>query len=212
MSVVRTVITTVLLCIAVAGVHAQSLNKKLSDRYYKTKYDTNYVVRPDERWLLKPSLNQTGTSIHAKGTVKDVWSKYNLRTKFQTTLSMEVDYCDIAVAFSINPAKMKGNYDDYEFNFEYHGNMISFDLDYQSATSLTGDINFGNIDHLDEDALTMKTFNLAAYYVFNHRHFSFPAAFYQNYIQKRSGGSWLLGLNFQSGSVRTTYELKERNP
>ena len=212
MSVVRTVITTVLLCIAVAGVHAQSLNKKLSDRYYKTKYDTNYVVRPAERWLLKPSLNQTGTSIHAKGTVKDVWSKYDLRTKYQTTLSMEVDYCDIAVAFSINPAKMKGNYDDYEFNFEYHGNMISFDLDYQSATSLTGDINFGNIDHLDEDALTMKTFNLAAYYVFNHRHFSFPAAFYQNYIQKRSAGSWLLGLNFQSGSVRTTYELKERNP
>lgn len=92
---------------------------------------------------------------------------------------------------------MKGNYDDYEFNFEYHGNMISFDLDYQSATSLTGDINFGNIDHLDEDALTMKTFNLVAYYVFNHRHFSFPAAFYQNYIQKRSAGSWLLGLNFK---------------
>ena len=159
MSVVRTVITTVLLCIAVAGVHAQSLNKKLSDRYYKTKYDTNYVVRPAERWLLKPSLNQTGTSIHAKGTVKDVWSKYDLRTKYQTTLSMEVDYCDIAVAFSINPAKMKGNYDDYEFNFEYHGNMISFDLDYQSATSLTGDN--------------------------------------QNYIQKRSAGSWLLGLNFK---------------
>jgi hypothetical protein len=120
------------------------------------------VVRPAERWLQKPSLNQTGTSIHAKGTVKDVWSKYDLRTKYQTTLSMEVDYCDIAVAFSINPAKMKGNYDDYEFNFEYHGNMISFDLDYQSATSLTGDINFGNINHLDEDALTMTTFNLAA--------------------------------------------------
>lgn len=90
MSVVRTVITTVLLCIAVAGVYAQSLNKKLSDRYYKTKYDTNYVVRPAERWLQKPSLNQTGTSIHAKGTVKDVWSKYDLRTKYQTTLSMEV--------------------------------------------------------------------------------------------------------------------------
>ena len=165
MSVVRTVITTVLLCIAVAGVHAQSLNKKLSDRYYKTKYDTNYVVRPAERWLLKPSLNQTGTSIHAKGTVKDVWSKYDLRTKYQTTLSMEVDYCDIAVAFSINPAKMKGNYDDYEFNFEYHGNMISFDLDYQSATSLTGDINFGNIDHLDEDALTMKTLSGSLLYL-----------------------------------------------
>ena len=146
----------------------KKLDDKLSKRYYKSSYDTTYVVRPQEKWLLKPSVNQTGTSIHAKGTVNDVWSKYDLKTKYQTTLSMEVDYCDIALALSINPAKMAGKYDDYEFTFEYHGNQVSFDLDYQRATSLTGDINLGDIDHMDEDALNMKVFNLAAYYTFNH--------------------------------------------
>ena len=190
----------------------KKLDSKLSERYYKSSYDSTYVVRPKEKWLLKPSVNQTGTSIHAKGTVNDVWSRYDLRTKYQTTISMEVDYCDIALALSLNPAKMRGTYDDYEFTFEYHSNMISFDLDYQRASSLTGDIHFANIDYLDEDGLNMKIFNLTAYYTFNHRRFSFPAAFYQNYHQLRSAGSWLAGLNFQSGSIRTTEELKARTP
>ena len=190
----------------------KKLDEKLSLRYYKSSYDSCYVVRPREKWLFKPTVNQTGTSIHAKGTVNNVWSKYDLHTKYQTTISMEVDYCDIALALSLNPAKMSGNYDDYEFTFEYHGNQFSFDLDYQRATSLTGDINFGNIDYLDEDALNMKVFNLTAYYTFNHKRFSFPAAFYQNYIQLRSAGSWLAGVNFQSGSIRTTSELKARSP
>lgn len=189
----------------------KKLDNKLSKGYYKSSYDSAYVVRPQEKWLLKPSVNQTGTSIHAKGTVNDVWSKYDLKTKYQTTLSMEVDYCDIALALSINPAKITGDYNDYEFTFEYHGKKFSFDLDYQRATSLTGDINFGNIDHLDEDALNMKVFNLAAYYTFNHKRFSFPAAFYQNYIQLHSAGSWLAGVSFQSGSISTTEELKARN-
>ena len=188
------------------------LNDKLAKRYFKSKYDTNYVVRPAERWLLKPSFNVSGSNIHAKGTVKGVWSKYDLHTSLNTNISMEVDYCDIAVALSLNPAKLNGSYNDYEFNFEYHGNMLSFDLNYQRSTSLKGDINYKNIDHMDEDALNMKVFTLTAYYTFNHRRFSFPAAFYQNYIQRRSAGSWLAGLTFQSGCIKTTDELKRRNP
>ena len=185
---------------------------KLTKNYFKVKYDTNYVIRPKERWLMKLSGNQSGTTIHAKGTVKDVWSKYDLHTSRNTTVSLEVDFCDIALTLSLNPAKWSGSYKDYEFNFEYHGNRISFDLDYQRGTSLTGDINFGNIDRLNEDALDMKVFTLTAYYTFSHSRFSFPAAFYQNYMQKRSAGSWLAGMTFQSGSIRTTGELKERNP
>ena len=29
------------------------LNKKLSNNYFRSKYDTNYVVRPKEKWLLR---------------------------------------------------------------------------------------------------------------------------------------------------------------
>ncbi|MBR4387897.1 MAG: DUF4421 family protein [Prevotella sp.] len=188
------------------------LMTKLSDRYFKTKYDTNYVARPKEKWLFRFMANQTGNYIHAKGTVNDVYSKYNLHTKINTTLSLEVNYCDIAASLSINPSKISGDYNDYEFNFEYHGQKLSFDINYLRATSLSGDIKLGNIDHLDEEGLRMNEVNITGYYTFNHRRFSFPAALYQNYYQRCTAGSWLAGISFQAGSIKTTDKLKERSP
>ena len=188
------------------------INNKLSKKYFTTKYDTNYVARPKEKWLLRLLGNQTGNYIHAKGTVHDVYSKYDLHTKTNYTMGLEVNYCDIAATFSINPAKIGGDYNDYEFNFEYHGQKISFDINYLRATSLTGDIKLGNMDHLDEEGLRMNVVNASAYYIFNHRKFSYPAALFQNYYQLRSAGSWLAGLSVQTGSIKTTDELKARSP
>ena len=193
------------------GVGKRLINK-LSNKYYSTKYDTNYVARPKEKWLFRLLGNQTGNYIHAKGTVHDVYSEYDLHTKTNYTMGLEVNYCDIAATFSINPAKIGGDYNDYEFNFEYHGQEISFDINYLRATSLKGDIKLGNIDHLDEEGLRMNVVNASAYYVFNHRKFSYPAALFQNYYQLRSAGSWLAGISVQSGSIKTTDELKERSP
>ena len=193
------------------GVGKRLINK-LSNKYYSTKYDTNYVARPKEKWLFRLLGNQTGNYIHAKGTVHDVYSEYDLHTKTNYTMGLEVNYCDIAATFSINPAKIGGDYNDYEFNFEYHVQEISFDINYLRATSLKGDIKLGNIDHLDEEGLRMNVVNASAYYVFNHRKFSYPAALFQNYYQLRSAGSWLAGISVQSGSIKTTDELKARSP
>lgn len=188
------------------------LNTKLTKSYYKIKNDTNYVVRPKEKWMLRLLGNYAGNYIHAKGTVKNVYSKYDLHTHRNMSIGIEVNYCDLAVALSLNPDKMKGNYDDYELNLEYHGNMISADFNYLRSTSLTGDMRLGDIDHMNENALRMNIVNASAYYIFNHRKFSYPAALYQNYYQVRSAGSWLAGISYQSGSIKTTEELKARNP
>jgi hypothetical protein len=45
---------------------------------------------------------------------------------------------------------------------------------------------------LPDGLLSVKTLNLNAFYVFNSRRFSYPAAFSQSYIQRRSAGSFLL--------------------
>ncbi len=229
---IKTILSLILFCVVTVETDAQSvstdsvisdtivkkeslgkrLNQKLSNSYFKSKYDTNYVVRPKEKWLLRLLGNYAGNYIHAKGTVNGVYSKYDLHTKKNTTIGLEVNYCDLAVSLMLNPAKMRGDYDDYEFNFEYHGNQISFDINYLRSTSLTGDMKLGNIDHLDENGLRMNVVNVAAYYTFSHRRFSFPAALYQNYYQRRSAGSWLAGASFQGGSIKTTDELKERSP
>ena len=50
---------------------------------------------------------------------------------------------------------------------------------------------------LPEDMLSVKTLNLNAFYIFNSKRFSYPAAFSQSYIQRKSAGSFLVALSGQ---------------
>jgi len=196
--------------------HLDEIPKMLDDRlienYYKTRYDTNYVDRPHQKWLFRLLLNHTTHNIRANGTVNNILTDYDLHTKGNTTISLEVNYCDVSVSLSVNPSKLSGSHDDYEFNFEYHGRRFSFDLNYLRSTTLAGDLTVGDANYLGDDGLRMNIFNLTGYYIFNHRQFSFPAALYQNYYQRCSAGSFLVGIDFQAGGVTTTDRLKQRNP
>lgn len=186
----------------------------LSSRYYKTPYDTNYVVRPEGTVTLKLRLNQTGNDFHAKGTVNGIYSKADLSTSHKTTISIAASYRGLSAAVALNPAKMSGTYKDYEFNLNYYSSRISLDFSYQRSESLTGDVNREDRGEqpMESGDLTLKVVNFAGYYAFNHRHFSYPAAFNQSYIQRRSAGSWLAGISYQGGIIETRDELKARNP
>ena len=218
----RFTIVVILLFGIVLDNAAQKLNQQqrrermdsvLAVRYYKTPYDTNYVVRPEGRLTLKVRMNQTGNTFHAKGTVNGLYSKADLSTSHKTTFSVAAIYRGIGVGVAVNPAKWKGIYKDYEFNLNYYSTRLSLDFSYQRSESLAGDIigDRGEQQLLTED-LTQKVLNMVGYYAFNHRRFSFPAAFTQSYIQRRSAGSWLAGISYQGGSIQTTNKLKERNP
>jgi hypothetical protein len=215
-------IVTVLAGFALSDANAQKLNQQqrrerldsiLAARYYRTPYDTNYVVRPEGKLTLKVRMNQTGNTFHAKGTVNDIQSKADLSTSHKTTFSLGAIYRGIGVAVAINPAKWKGIYKDYEFNLNYYSSRLSLDFSYQRSESLAGDITRDdNLSQLESGDLTLKVVNLAGYYTFNHRRFSFPAAFTQSYIQRHSAGSWLAGISYQGGSIKTTDELKAKDP
>ncbi len=189
------------------------LDSALTARYYRTPYDTNFVIRPEGKLTLKLRLNQTGNDFHAKGTVNDVYSEADLKTSHKTTMSIGASYRGISAAVAINPAKMKGLYKDYEFNLNYYSSRLSLDFSYQRSETLAGDFTGDKGDlRLESGEALLKVLNIAGYYTFNHRRFSYPAAFTQSYIQRRSAGSWLAGISYQGGSIKTTDDLKARNP
>jgi len=202
--------------VAQALTHAERrarVDSVLAARYYHTPYDTNYVIRPEGKLTLKLRLNQTGNDFHAKGTVNDIYSKADLKTSHKTTMSIGASYRGISAAVAINPAKIKGVYKDYEFNLNYYSSRLSLDLSYQRSETLAGDIvGDRGEQHLQSDDVTLKVLNIAGYYTFNHRRFSYPAAFTQSYVQRRSAGSWLAGISYQGGSIKTTDNLKARSP
>lgn len=146
------------------------IDSVLTERYYKTPYDTNFVVRPEGRLTLKLRLNQSGDDFHAKGDKDGISYKADLHTTHKTTVSIGGSYRGISAALAINPAKLKGAYDDYEFNLSYFSSRLSVDGSYHRSTTLSGDLERGDYSgHLAQDGVMLKMANLAGYYVFNHR-------------------------------------------
>ena len=217
----KTVYLTIAAALMCGAVHAQTLSQAerrarmdsvLAARYYKTPYDSDFVVRPEGRLTLKVRMNQTGNDFHARGTVNGIYSKADLKTSHKTTFSIAGIYRGIGVGMAINPYKWSGAYKDYEFNLNYYSSRLSLDLSYQRSESLAGDIVGDRGDQrLEAGDITLKVLNLAGYYTFNHRRFSYPAAFTQSYIQRRSAGSWLAGVSYQGGSIETTAALTARS-
>ena len=191
----------------------ERVDSALTARYYRTPYDTNYVVRPEGKLTLKARFNQTGNDFHAEGTENGANYKSDLKTSHKTTFSLGATYRGLGGALAINPAKWSGVYKDYELNLNYFSSRLSLDFSYQRSESLSGDIEGEDgVARLESGDVSMYMLNVAGYYVFNHRRFSFPAAFTQSYIQRRSAGSWLAGISYQGGSLETTDELKARRP
>lgn len=53
---------------------------------------------------------------------------------------------------------------------------------------------------MDADILSLN-----AYYIFNHRHFSYPAAYSQSTVQRKSCGSWILGFTYSKQKISFDY-------
>ena len=58
--------------------------------------------------------------------------------------------------------------------------------------------------------LNSKCFGIDAQYIFNHRRYSWPAAFGENAVQRKSQGSWKLGFSYNH--VTVTFNRDELSP
>ena len=139
------------------------------------RYDTAYIAKPEQRWTVKLRANMSGTDLNADG---------------------------VSLSLMLNPAKLSGRDRDYEFNFTSYGRRFGFDFTFTQAKTFSGTMTSGGTDtDIASGQVGMTTYQSNAYYVFNHRRFSFPAAFTQSQVQRRSCGSWLLGLSAFSSRV-----------
>lgn len=96
-----------------------------------------------------------------------------------------------------------------EFDISLYSSQIGIDLFYRKTGNdyrirrlrLSGDVDTSPMHNVSYDGLSVsiKGFNL--YYIFNHRKFSYPAAFSQSTMQKRSCGSALLGIGYTQHSL-----------
>ena len=203
----RRMALVVVLVLGSQAVSAQKLTKVarrvdslLTLRYERANIDTNYVYRPKTKWTLVGRYNLTGSEISSEGVIYGQNMKTELEAKGKSTVTVGVSYLGISLNLSLNPAKLLGLYHDYELGFRSYGKRFGFDIAYQDAQNFKGwhEVNGERQDITTSDNLfRLRTFNVNTYFVFNHRRFSYPAAFAHSYIQRRSSGSFLLALSGQ---------------
>lgn len=177
----------------------------LQKKYKKVSYDTLYIARPAGRWTVKLRGNLSGARLKAEGNTEQKPFSGNLRADYRGTMSMAVAYRGIAVGFAINPAKLAGKSKDNELNFVSYGNKFGFDAVYLSSKTYHGDVTTAGVNtNISKGKITQEALNVNAYYAFNGNRFSFPAAFSQTYIQKRSAGSFMVGISFDGQATNAT--------
>jgi len=188
----------------------QRLDRQLAERYRKGNIDTAYVVRPQTRWTVRARLNVSGAEIGTEGIDRSAVAPGSsadgqhyvseMEANRKTTLSLGVSYLGLSLSASLKPSKTSGTVSDYELNLNSYGRRFGFDIIYQDAKNFTGHYDQDGMERLElpDGMLKVQTLNLNAYYAFNSRRFSYPAAFSQSYIQRRSAGSFLLGASGMS--------------
>ena len=187
----------------------QRADSILAANYYREgNVDTAYITRPQTKWTVTARMNVSGAKIEAEGFDQGQHFKAEMEANRKTTLCVGVTYLGFTVSAALNPAKLLGKYRDFEFNFNSYGRRFGFDVIYQNANNFAGWHDHEGMDriHLTDGLLKVKTLNLNAFYIFNSRRFSYPAAFTQSYIQRRSAGSFLLAASAQGQKATLDWE------
>lgn len=98
-----------------------------------------------------------------------------------------------------------------EFNLSLYSSMLGVDLVYLKNS---GNFEIKRVDGFGTNTAEGKKFSgldtysscLNLYYVFNHKRFSYPAAFAQSTAQRKSCGSWIFGVRFDKQKVKFAHE------
>ncbi len=163
-------------------------------KYNKISYDTLYMSRPQSRWTFKARTNVSGARLITLGQHEGLSHEMEVRSDCRATLSVGASYRGVSLGLSLNPGKLAGKNKDYELNVNSYGNRMGFDIVYMESATYHGKQTIGDESvGLSKGDVEQRALNLNFYYAFNGRRFSFPAAFSQSYIQRKSAGSWMIG-------------------
>lgn len=100
-----------------------------------------------------------------------------------------------------------------EFNLSLYSSMLGCDFVYirnngnyklRKAVGFEG-LEPTSVKGIPFGGISASTLSFEAYYVFNHRHFSYPAAYNQSTVQRKSCGSGMLGVGFSKQDIDFDY-------
>lgn len=182
------------------------------------RVDTNYVE--PQHYNMKLMLKNVNTY-----EVYSLSAKNNQRITFSPKPSVKIGpyigYSLFSFGYAIDIAHMHGNDNNeqrQEYDVSFYNSMLGLDVFYRKTGN---DYKISRLDlgkgyegkkmkgvAFSGVRSSIKGFNL--YYIFNHRKFSYPAAFSQSTIQRRSVGSPLVGIGYTRHKLSVDWEALDK--
>ncbi len=187
------------------------LRNKFLDGLYQfvkefSRVDTNYVE--PQHYNFQLMLQNTYT--FDMYSIKDkAGQEVELKQRDHTKVGPYLGWRWIFLGYMVD---LKGSLADgqQDFNLSLYSNQVGVDLFYRKSgdSYVVNKVNIGDdndLSYLEGVPFSgfessIKGFNL--YYIFNHRRFSYPAAYSMSTMQKRSTGSAIVGIGYTRHSLR----------
>lgn len=120
----------------------------------------------------------------------------------------------IFLGYTFDISHLSNDHKKTEIDLSLYSNLVSLDLYYRKTgtdykireVELSNDINTRNLEGLSFDGLNVGIIGFDLYYIFNHKRFSYPAAFSQSTVQRKSCGSPLVGIGYTRHSISFDFD------
>lgn len=214
-NVVRIRILSLFICVCAASFHAAALSFDLDsiaakgrfarfcvntyrwgDRFFNT-YDTAYV-------------KGTGYNMNVK-LRSDSWFDYNnlifsdhnnieMHSPTNSTIGIDVTYMAVSLGYDLNINKLVGGSDrtKSKFNFDFSCALLTasfYSINNNIGMNIT-EFDRKKIDKIKFNGVSTSEWGIEANYFFNHKRYSYAAAFALSRLQQKSQGSFSLGLSY----------------
>lgn len=189
----------------------QKKKKTLFQKVYKiikdfSRIDTNYIE--EQKYNFTIMLQNTNTYEHYQLQSENGYS-IEFAPNPSYKLGPYIGWRWIFLGYTIDLKHIGSGSNRQDFNLSLYSNQIGIDLFYRKSgdnykiKNIKGvsDTDLTPMKNIDFDGFksSIKGFNL--YYITNHKKFSYPAAYSQSTIQRKSAGSPLFGIGYTKHSI-----------
>ena len=177
----------------------QNWNKFMlfTDRWFSRGLDTNYLALPKYRFRIayRSEVGGAHTFLDAEGL------PYfgNLTARFHTNptpkMGLNIAFRNLNIGYMVDLFKGYSN-----FGLSFIQNAWGLDIQRRKTFYAHGYLDASEIEgkrDIESGDILMTTLFVSAYYAFNNKKFSIPAAVKQSYIQRKSAGAPLLYADFR---------------
>ena len=177
------------------------------DNYLTRGIDTSYIALPEHSWRLAYTNAMVG--VHSTLSSSSIFAtpdgpqEITLSLLNKTTPSVDLGFYAGYRGFGFGYSWDALNAYAQRLSFSFGSKFIGIDFGIQTSTNITTHVDLDHSYSWDQGKTNIVITNasLNIWYALNAAHYSHQAAVKQSYIQKKSAGSLLLHLAYQSSQV-----------